>query len=181
MSTVTPFPAEPAASFDSLVAAHRGILVKVAASYCRDPDDRADLAQDIVLQLWRAWPGYSPERPFATWMYRVALNVAISHRRRQHLRRQVEPLDESHDQLVGERDVDAEDRERAALVQAAMQALGSFDRALLLLHLEGCGNRDSAEVLGISESNVATRLGRIRQKLRRLAGGAETGANDGTR
>jgi RNA polymerase sigma-70 factor (ECF subfamily) len=181
MISAAPLPATPAADFDRLVAAHRGILVKIAASYCRDPDDRADLAQDIALQLWRGWPGYSPERPFSTWMYRVALNVAISHRRRQHSRGQIEPLDATHEQLIGERDVDAEDRERLALVQSAMQALGGFDRALLLLHLEGCSNRDSGEVLGISEGNVATRLGRIRQQLRRLAGGADTGANNGTR
>lgn len=181
MPTVTPLAAAPVATFESLVAAHRGIIVKIAASYCRDPHDRADLVQDIALQLWRAWPSYAHDRPFSTWMYRVALNVAVSHRRRHHGRSQAEALDESHHQLVGDHDVDAEDRERLALVQRAMQGLGGFDRALLLLHLEGCSNRESGEVLGISEGNVATRLGRIRQQLRRLAGGAETGADNGTR
>jgi len=181
MSTATPVAAEPAASFETLIAAHRGIIVKIAASSCRDPHDRADLAQDIALQLWRAWPSYAQDRPFSTWMYRVALNVAVSHRRRQRVRGQDDLLDASHEQLVGDSDVDAEDRERLALVQRAMQALGDFDRALLLLHLEGCGNREAGEVLGISEGNVATRLGRIRQQLRRLTGGADKGANDGTR
>jgi len=181
MSTATPVAAAPAATFETMIAAHRGIIVKIAASYCRDPHDRADLAQDIALQLWRAWPSYAQDRPFSTWMYRVALNVAVSHRRRQRVRGHDDLLDASHEQLVGDSDVDAEDRERLALVQRAMQALGDFDRALLLLHLEGCSNREAGEVLGISEGNVATRLGRIRQQLRRLTGGADTGANDGTR
>ncbi len=181
MSNATPVDAATAATFEALMAAHRGIIVKIAASYCRDPDDRADLAQDIGLQLWRAWPSYEHARPFSTWMYRVALNVAVSHQRRQRLRSHEDVFDELHDQVVGEYDVDAESRERLALVQRAMQGLGGLDRALLLLYLEGCRNRESGDVLGISEGNVATRLGRIRQQLRRLTGGADMGAEDGTR
>src|SRR5688572_7970542 len=102
-----PRPAD-AADFEARVEAHRGILRKVAASYARDADDRADLMQDMALQLWRAWPSYEPVRPFSTWMYRIALNVAISHRRREHRRPAPDPLDERHDELAGADDVDAE-------------------------------------------------------------------------
>ena len=174
-------PAEAStASFESAIAAHRGIVFKVASSYAAAAHDRADLAQEIALQLWRAWPGYDPGRPIATWMYRIALNVAISHRRRERQRHGEETLGDEHPELEGARDVDAEARERLALVQRAMQSLGSLDRALLLLHLEGCSHRESGEVLGITEGNVATRLGRIRQHLRRAdADGIEGGTNDG--
>lgn len=158
--------------FQSLLAAHRGIVLKIAASYCYDAEDRADLAQDIGLQLWRAWPSYDRSRPFPTWMYRVALNVAISHRRGERHRHLHEPIEEQHEQLVGASDVDAVGRERLAIVQRAMRALGAVDRALLLLNLEGCSHREVGEVLGISESNAATRLGRIRQQLRQVAGAA---------
>lgn len=177
MSTRT---ATTAAEFEPLIAAHRGVILKIAASYSRNAEDRADLAQDIALALWRAWPGYDRARPFATWMYRVALNVAISQLRRDDGRHGVhESLDERHEALVGATDVDAETRERLAIVHAAMRALSPLDRALLLLHLDGVGHRDSAEVLGTSESNVATRLGRIRQQLRRTAAAAvTTGADD---
>ena len=168
------------AAFERLLAAHRGIVLKIAASYCRDADDRADLAQDIVLELWRAFPSWQPERPFSTWMYRVALNVAISLQRRRHRRRVEEPLDASHAALVGADDVDAEFRQQLAIVQQAMAALGALDRALLLLQLDGCSHRDSGEVLGISAGNVATRLNRIRHQLRRNAGAASaTGAAHG--
>lgn len=161
--------AADAAEFESRIAAHRGILLKVAASYARDVHDRADLMQDISLQLWRAWPTYERDRPFSTWLYRVALNVAISRRRREHLRPRHDPLDEGHDALVGAADVDAETRQRLELVRKAMHALGPLDRALLLLHLEGCSHRESGQVLGLAEGNVATRLNRIRQQLRRGA------------
>lgn len=170
----TPMPRSPAraartAEFEARLAAHRGILLKVAASYARDAHDRADLVQEISLQLWRAWPAYDPARPFSTWMYRVALNVAISQRRSERLRPLHDPLDEAHESLVGASDVDAETRQRLELVQQAMQALGPLDRALLLLHLEGCSHRESGDVLGLAEGNVATRLTRIRQQLRRGA------------
>ena len=159
-------PAEPL-GFEALIANHRGILVKVAASYAWDAEDRADLMQEIALQLWRAWPGYDRARPFSTWMYRVALNVAITHRRRARPAGTHEPLGDEHHELVGAHDVDAEARDQLDLVQRAMRSLSALDRALLLLWLDGQSHAESGEVLGMSEGNVATRLGRIKQHLRR--------------
>lgn len=71
------------ADFVARVERHAGIVRKIAMSYSRTPADRRDLEQEIVAQLWKAWPGYDGGRPFATWMYRVALNVAISIARSQ--------------------------------------------------------------------------------------------------
>jgi RNA polymerase sigma-70 factor (ECF subfamily) len=76
-STLAPLDARFAALLDQ----HRGIVFKVANSYCRNPEDRQDLAQDIAAQLWRAFPRYDATRSFSTWMYRIALNVAISYKR----------------------------------------------------------------------------------------------------
>src|SRR5215472_12849992 len=76
-------PSEAAgARFETLLKQHGGIIRKVAFGYARNESDRRDLIQDIVLQLWKAYPRYSPERPFSTWMYRIALNVSISFLRR---------------------------------------------------------------------------------------------------
>ena len=82
--------------FGTLLRRHSGIVFKVANSYARHPEDRADLAQDIAAQLWRAWPKYEPTRSVTTWMYRIALNVAISHVRERSLRRRHDavPLDQ---------------------------------------------------------------------------------------
>jgi RNA polymerase sigma-70 factor, ECF subfamily len=176
--STTSVPRSASTDFTGLVDAHRGILFKVAASYGRGAEDRADLIQDITLQLWRAWPGYDRSRPFATWMYRIALNVAISQQRRERPLDALDPLGDEHADLVGLDDVDAENRERLALVRRAMGALGALDRALLLLHLDGCGHREIGEVLGIGEGNVATRLGRIKQHLRRQTGAATSTEGD---
>ena len=98
MDTTMPLE-DTAADFARLLQDHHGIVATVAASYCRDPHDRADLMQEIAVQLWRAWPKYDPAKPFSTWMYRIALNVAISAVRSATLRRRhAVPLDESlHD------------------------------------------------------------------------------------
>ena len=68
--------------FEDLLKQHGGIIRKVAFGYARNESDRNDLMQDILLQLWKAYPRYSPDRPFSTWMYRIALNVSISYLRK---------------------------------------------------------------------------------------------------
>lgn len=155
------------ADFSDLLQAHRGILHKVAGSYCFGRDDRDDLVQEIATVLWQAWPSYDAARPFSTWMYRVALNVAISHQRRSR-HREVELPEDADTRFVGAEDVDIVSRQRQEILHRAIHQLKPVNRALLLLHLEGCSQRECAEVLGTTEGNVATRLGRIREQLRRL-------------
>ncbi|MBB5877491.1 sigma-70 family RNA polymerase sigma factor [Xanthomonas sp. 3498] len=168
-----------ASDFTDLLRAHRGIVYKIAASYGLGYHDREDLAQEIAAALWRAWPSYDPARPFSTWMYRVALNVAISHQRRSRHRDREVAAEHAPD-AVGAQDVDIEARQRVALLQQAIRLLSPLNRALLLLQLDGCSQRECAEVLGTSEGNVATRLGRIKDQLRRTTGG-NRGDGNGTR
>lgn len=151
--------------FLALLRRHTGIVRKVAASYTGSAADRRDLEQEIVLQLWRAWPRYRPERSYSTWMYRIALNVAISALRQARLRPTV-PLDEAALQLPDEAGGPAQ-AENTLLLRRLIAALEPLDRALLLLHLEDRGYADIAAILGLSETNVATRLSRLKQKLRR--------------
>ncbi|WP_159681503.1 sigma-70 family RNA polymerase sigma factor [Luteimonas sp. 9C] len=154
-------------AFTRLLQDHHGIVATVAASYCRDPDDRADLAQDIAVQLWRAWPDYDPSRAFSTWMYRIALNVAISAVRSATVRhRHAVPLDETLHDLAdpAPRDPQAEQQVRA--LHRFIHAQAPLDRALLLLYLDDRSHRDIAEILGLSETNVATKISRLRQRIR---------------
>jgi RNA polymerase sigma factor (sigma-70 family) len=73
--------------FEALLDTHRGIVFKVASIYCRDVEEQRDLAQEIRAKAWRAYPRYDASRSFSTWMYRIALNVAISYRRSAECRR----------------------------------------------------------------------------------------------
>ena len=154
-------------AFSELLERHRKIVFKVANTYAWHPEDRADLVQEIAAQLWRAFPRYDEQREFSTWMYRIALNVAISFVRSHTLRQKHHvPLDESqHDCATEDANHDETD-EQVRLLNRFIDQQDPLNRALLLLYLEERSTRDIAEVLGISESNVTTKISRLKQKLR---------------
>ena len=153
--------------FEALLHAHQGIVFKVANTYCWQPDDRADLVQEIIAQLWRAWPRYDPARTFTTWMYRIALNVAISFVRKEVRHRQVSiPLDETVHETAAPNDNDPVLQERLRQLQKFIDRQAPLERALLLLYLEDKSQREIAEILGITPTNVSTKINRLKQKIR---------------
>jgi RNA polymerase sigma-70 factor (ECF subfamily) len=155
------------AVFLRLVDQHRGIIRKVAAGYTSSLADQHDLTQEIMLQLWKAYPRYLPERPFSTWMYRIALNVGISFlRRNTRPVRQTVTLDEIHHELPDESAGASGQDERVALLRSMIATLAPLDRALLLLYLDDHSYCDIAAILGITETNVATKLSRLKERLR---------------
>jgi RNA polymerase sigma-70 factor, ECF subfamily len=160
--------------FLALVNDHRAILLKVARTYCAEPADREDLVQEIFGQLWRSYPSFDGRAAFTTWMYRVALNVAISHLRAatRHERHLAPSGTVVLDNLPA---ATTEPDERLAVLEAFMAEIDPMHRALLLLYLDERSHREIAEVLGITTTNVATRINRLKQRLRdysaRLPGG----------
>ena len=155
-------------AFSELLQRHRGIVFKVANTYARRAEDRDDLAQEIAAQLWHAYSSYDPARGFSTWMYRVALNVAISHVREQSVRgsHDAVPLDESLHDIADAGAVNHEHEQHIRLLQGFIQRQAPLDRALLLLYLDDRPQREIAEILGIGESNVSTKIGRLKQRIR---------------
>ncbi|MEO7198699.1 MAG: sigma-70 family RNA polymerase sigma factor [Dokdonella sp.] len=152
--------------FSTLLQQHRKILLKVARTYAWHADDRADLGQEIAAQLWRAYPHYDPQRTFSTWMYRIALNVAISWVR-SNSRRQQHNLafdDALHD--VADDVASPESVHQVRELRRFIASLEPLNRALLLLYLEEHSYREIADIVGISESNVATKISRLKQRVR---------------
>ena len=153
--------------FGELLEQHRGIVFKVANTYAFHADDRADLAQEITAQLWRAFPGYDPERSFSTWMYRIALNVAISQvRNTAHRSRHSVQLDEALHDIADDNGANHETDQQVRALHRFIAQLDRLNRALLLLYLEDQSYRQIAEILGISETNVATKISRLKQRIR---------------
>ncbi|MBB3227367.1 RNA polymerase sigma-70 factor (ECF subfamily) [Luteibacter sp. Sphag1AF] len=150
--------------FAGLLTEHRRIVFKVARVYARGEEDRRDLEQDIVLQLWRAFPRYDDTRRFSTWMYRIALNVALSGVRRDAVR--PASSQELDDQLPGGTPISEPD-ERVAQLYQAIGRFEPLDRALLLLYLDDRPHADMADVLGLTVSHVGTKIGRLKERLRR--------------
>lgn len=166
MELVEPMESALRDEFEQRLAAHRAVVFKVAHTYCRDPDDRAELAQEIAAQLWRAWPSYRADQLFSTWMYRVALNTAISFvRSNARRRRHFVPLDpEVHDAVDEGGPLD--DDPRLERLQRFIARQGALDRALLLLYLDERSHREIADVLGLTETNVSTKISRLKQRIR---------------
>ncbi len=159
--------ASAADAFTALLREHAGIIHKVALGYTSSFADRQDLSQEITLQLWRAYPRYSPDRPFSTWMYRVALNVAISFLRRYtHPVRQTISIEEEKIDLADESAEPSEPDERIAILQQLIRSFPPLDRALLLLYLDERSYREIASILGLTETNVATKLCRLKDRIR---------------
>ena len=150
--------------FLSSIESNKGIIYKVANSYCKNEDDRAGLIQEIILQLWKAFPGFKPDYKLSTWMYRIALNVAISAYRKASKRSQIlQPLSETAIYLEEDK---SEANDSRDLLQALICELKEVDRALILLYLDGYLYQEIGEILGLSQSNVATKLSRIKQQLK---------------
>ena len=152
------------AQFQSLLEEHRKILYKVCNSYCRNRDDREDLAQEIAIQLWRSFPSFDARCRFSTWMYRIALNVAISFFRRESTRRRYALADD--ERLLNAIDESATQSAEIQALYEFIEGLDALNKALVLLHLDGNSYLEIAEVLGISETNVATRLSRLKQTMK---------------
>lgn len=160
-----------ASAFLSVVEAHKGIIYKVANSYCRDAEDRKDLIQEIVLQLWLSFPKYDEQYRLSTWIYRIALNVSISFYRKTHSRGKLfAGLSDELLYLPAAMPAESMDAQLAQL-QRFIRELKEIDRAVVLLYLEETSQQEIAEVLGLSLSNVSTKISRIKQQLKQKFAG----------
>jgi RNA polymerase sigma factor (sigma-70 family) len=161
-------PTDQHTAFLQLIQDNKGILFKISNTYCHNRNDREDLMQEIVYQLWRSGQSFDTHRKFSTWMYRIALNVAISFYRRQ--RRSGLRIDFGGDlylmELEDRTEGNGEMEEKIDLLQQFISELSELDKAMMILYLEEKSYREIAEVLGITETNVATKLSRIKGRLK---------------
>ncbi len=150
--------------FTGLVRRHAGLLHKVAFAYCKSAADREDVIQEITMQLWRARQRYDESFKETTWIYRVAINVAISfYRRESRHRKGRQPYDAS---AITVSEPSAEPSEELQVLLRCIDGLNALEKGLVLLYLDGNDHPSIAHVLGISVSNVGTKLMRIKDKLR---------------
>ncbi|KQC02742.1 RNA polymerase sigma factor [Pedobacter sp. Hv1] len=151
--------------FVSTIEANKGIIFKICNSYCRNAIDREDLAQEIIFQLWKSWERFDETYKLSTWMYRIALNVAISFYRNE---KKTTPTISMGDHLIELSDENLEDGLEANLnaLQQFINELKPLDRALMILYLEEKPHKEMADIIGISTTNVATKIGRIKEQLK---------------
>ncbi len=149
--------------FLDLIQHHKGILIKISRMYSDDEESKKDLFQEILYQLWRSFSSFKEESTFSTWMYRVALNTAITSYKKE--KRQVNSMAIEKD--ISEPITDIQSS-RIEWFYRAVQQLSKIEKAVIFLHLENFSHRDIGKQLGISEGNARVRLNRAKNKLKIL-------------
>lgn len=157
----------PEHDFVKKVTESQGIIHKVCNIYCKDNEHRKDLFQEILIQLWKSFGSFKGEAKFSTWMYRVSLNVALQHMRKE--KRAPDQVSLS-DELRNLADSSTEDHyeEDLKLLYHAISQLNDIEKAIIMLYLEDKGNDEIAEIIGISQNYVRVRMNRSKEKLKKI-------------
>lgn len=153
--------------FVNLINQHQALIHKICMMYEMDYEARNDLFQEIVLQLWKAFPSFRGEAKITTWMYRIALNTAISGLRKKHRKLITEDIHERHLNISDHFDTDVREEDFQRL-QMAIHQLNEIDRAMIMMALDEVPYDEIAETIGITQNNVRVRMNRIRERLRKL-------------
>lgn len=151
--------------FQELIEQNKGILFKVARTYCQNEHDRKDLIQEMLIQIWKSFHKYNSAFKISTWLYRICINVAISYHRKSVIRlnRNIQLTEEV---MQGKEDGKPEKELQLGMLNQFISELKELDKALILLYLEEKRHSEIAEILGISAGNVGTKIGRIKEKLK---------------
>lgn len=153
------------ASFVKIIKEHEGVIFKITTMYTDYRDDQKDLYQDIVYQLWKSFDSFRSESKISTWMYRVALNTALTRLKKSKRIGNSVPIDQVI--LKQTENYDPEFEERLKIVYKHVKELNVIEKGLMLLLLEGKKYEEIAEITGLSPSNVGTKISRIKQKLKK--------------
>ena len=153
--------------FLHIIQKNQGIIHKVCNIYCDTEDDRSDLFQEIVVQLWKSYPNFRRESKVSTWMYRVALNTAITTFKKSKRRPDKNSLTYENFQIEDEK-YDTETEENIKVLHKAIQQLTGIEKSIVLLYLENKKYEEIAEITGITQNYVRVKMNRIKKKLKKL-------------
>lgn len=140
---------------------------KVCAMYVDHEEERKDLFQEILIQLWKSFPRFRGEAKVSTWMYRVALNTAISHFRKKSKKPEKASLSQTILQIADE-PYDFEQEEKIKILREAIKHLSKVERAIMMLYLEDKSYEEIAETVGITQNYVRVKMNRIKNKLKKI-------------
>ena len=151
--------------FIKVIEKNQTIINRICYGYANNTEDRLDLKQEILVQLWKSYPRFNHNSQISTWIYRIALNTAISNfRKSKRILSETELTNDLYQ--IDEDDNHSEIDENLTKLYQLIYKLNKLERAIMLLYLEDLSYKEIAEVTGISETNVATKINRIKSKLK---------------
>jgi RNA polymerase sigma factor (sigma-70 family) len=154
------------AEFLELLHKHKGILHKISRMYMENTEDREDLVQEIILQLWRSFGSFNEQSQFSTWMYRVAINTAILFFKKEKKSPDNQTLSRDFD--IKDEGSDTSKNKQLEVFYKAVQDLNQIEKAIIFYSMEGKSHKEIAENLGISEVNTRVKLNRTKEKIQTI-------------
>ena len=148
-------------NFIQIINKNRGLIRSLCKIYFSSSEDQKDAFQDIILQLWKSFDTFRGESEIGTWIYRVCLNTILGKIKKEKKSVPVEPIDVHHFYISN-----AKADDNTELLPIIIQSLKDIDKAIMVLHLEGYQNREIADILNISPTNVGTRFNRVKSQLK---------------
>ncbi len=150
--------------FTQIIKDNEGVIFKITTIYTNNQEDQKDLYQEIVYQLWKAYDSFRGDSKISTWMYRVALNTAITRIKKEKRRGNQIGIDKVV--MLQTEQYDTAFEERLKILYAHIRGLNELEKGIMLLLLEGKKYEEIASITGLSPSNVGTRISRIKEKLK---------------
>ena len=150
--------------FTRAIEENEGLIYKVTLLYTDNLQDREDLYQEIVFQLWKSYDSFNEFSKLSTWMYRVAMNTAIYNLKKNNRKIGTTTIDPIVERIADHKDNSEE--EKLKLLNDQIQKLNLLEKGIILLYLEGKSHDEIAEIIGITMSNVGTKISRIKKKLK---------------
>lgn len=154
--------------FKTFIKDQTGIITKICRAYTDNEDDFQDYFQEVALQLWRSYQNFNHQSKVSTWVYRVTLNVCLTHFNKQKRKVNTVALDQIHFEPAGYHD---EKREQVDMLYQSIRRLKEIDRAIILLYLEEKSYKEMAEILGMSVTNIGAKINRIKTQLKAIIDG----------
>ena len=143
-----------------------GIILKISRAYTKTKHDREDLVNDIALELWKAYPSFKGDSKISTWFYRIALNVSMNYKRKK--KPNILFFPEANQIKVSDWLDHQEDNEQINLLYECIDDLTDFNKAIIILYLDGNSHDEISMITGMSKSNVGTRISRIKEQIKRI-------------
>lgn len=153
--------------FINIINKNQGIIHKVCRMYLESEEERKDLFQEILLQLWRSYPKFREESKISTWMYRVALNTAISSFKKKKRNPQKQGLSPNLEEIA-DKPYSFEYEEKLKVLYQAIEKLSKVEKAIVMLYFEDYSTEDIGEIVGITANNVRVKMNRIKGKLQKI-------------
>lgn len=154
-------------AFLKLVNQHKGILYKASRIYADSLEDREDLQQEILIQLWKSYQTFKGNSVFSTWMYRVAINTAITYLKKEK-QRTSNQTDVPHHFEVQNEDYNPAKDKQLEVFYSAVQELKALEKAIIFYFMEGMSHKEIGENLGLSEVNARVKLNRTKEKIQQI-------------